>query len=266
MKIHPTAVVHPNSEIGDGVEVGPYSVIGPRAKVGSGTVILNNVTIEGKTRIGSNNLIHANAVLGSEPQDLRHRGEETSLIVGDDNRIREFVTVNTGTLRGGGRTVVGNGNLFMACAHVAHDCIVGDHVILGNNVLLAGHVRVESSAILNGAAACNHFTTIGFCCYVGGLSRIVHDVPPFTICEGHPSEIRGLNRVGMERNGFTEEQIGALKEAYKLLFKGNLTQAKAIEELESKGPVTPEVRRLITFLRETGRGSRGRAREALRND
>ncbi len=266
MKIHPTAVISPSAELADDVEVGPYSFIGPNVKLGLGTVIRNNVTIEGKTRIGNNNWIHANAVLGSVPQDLRHKGEETALIVGDGNRIREFVTINTGTVRGGGRTVVGDENLFMACSHIAHDCIVGDHTILGNNVLLAGHVRVESYAVMNGAAACNHFTTVGYLCYVGGLSRIVHDVPPFTIVEGHPSEVRGLNRVGLERHGYSDEQITALKKAFKVIFKKDLTQHKAIEEVESGGPLTSEVRRLITFLREKERGSRGRAREALRNE
>jgi UDP-N-acetylglucosamine acyltransferase len=175
--------------------------------------------------------------------------------------VREFVTVNRGTSKGDGYTRVGNGNLLMACCHVAHDCVLGDHVIMANNALLAGHVIVEDRAIINGAAGVQQFTTIGRLAYVGGLTRIVHDVPPFMVVEGNPSKVRKVNTVGLRRAGYTDEQVAALKEAHRRIFRSRRPRAEILAEIERDPAVTPEVQDLCRFLRRMERGHSGRSRE-----
>jgi UDP-N-acetylglucosamine acyltransferase len=260
--IHATAVVHPSAELDQGVEVGPYAVIEANTTIGAGTRVGPGAVIGPNTRMGAENVVYQHASVGADPQDLTYRGEETFLVVGDRNRIREFVTVNRGTHKGDGFTRVGNGNLLMACCHVAHDCLLGDHVVMANNALLAGHVTVEDRAIINGAAAVQQFTTIGRLSYVGGLTRIVHDVPPFMIVEGNPSKVRKVNTVGLRRNGYTEEQISALREAHRRIYRSRRPRAQILDELEASAELTPEVAELSRFLRRVERGSRGRSREA----
>ncbi|MFN3531017.1 MAG: acyl-ACP--UDP-N-acetylglucosamine O-acyltransferase [Candidatus Brocadia sp.] len=265
MKIHKSAIVHPNAVLGKEVEIGPFSVIGADVTIGDGTVIKNHVTVIGNTTIGRNNVIYPNAVLGAEPQDLKYRGERTSLVLGDHNVVREGVTINIGTAGGGEKTVIGDNNFFMACAHIAHDCIIEDNVLLANGVLLGGHVVVERGAKLMGLVGIQPFVTIGRYAYVGGHTRIVQDVPPYVIIEGHPAKIRQVNIIGLEREGFSKEQIDEIKEAFRMLFRSSeLNKSKALEELERKEGISPEVRYLLTFLRNIDKGKFGRYRESFR--
>ncbi|HHT9111990.1 MAG: acyl-ACP--UDP-N-acetylglucosamine O-acyltransferase [Planctomycetes bacterium] len=265
MKIHKSAIVHPDAVLGEEVEIGPFSIIGANVTIGEGTIIKNHVTITGNTSIGKNNIIHPNAVLGAEPQDLKYRGECTFLEMGDNNVVREGVTINAGTAGGGSKTVVGDNNFFMACAHVAHDCIIEDNVLLANGVLLGGHIMIERGAKLMGLVGIQPFVTIGRYAYVGGHTRIVQDVPPYVIIEGHPAKIRQVNVVGLEREGFSKEQIDEIKNAFRVLFRSDeLNRSKAMEELERQNDVSPEIRHLVTFLRNADKGKFGRYRESFR--
>ena len=262
VRIHPTAVVDPTAELGQGVSVGPHAIIEAGVVVGDGTTIGPAVHIGRDTRLGRDNILFGHCAVGSDPQDLTWQGEETFLVMGDRNRVREFVTVNRGTPKGDGYTRIGNDCLLMACCHVAHDCVLGDHVIMANNVLLAGHVTVEDRVILNGATGVQQFTTIGHLAYVGGLTRIVHDVPPFMVVEGNPSKVRKVNTVGLQRHGFSDGQISALKEAHRMVFRSRRPRAQILSEIEASPDLTAEVEDLCRFLRRMERGPRGRSREA----
>lgn len=265
MKIHRSAIVHPDAVLGKEVEIGPFSIIGEAVTLGDGTIIKNHVTITGNTILGKNNIIHPHAVLGAEPQDLKYRGEQTSLIMGDNNVVREGVTMNKGTAGGGEKTVIGDNNFFMACSHVAHDCIIEDHVLLANGVLLGGHVVVERCAKLMGLVGIQPFVTIGRYGYVGGHTRIVQDVPPYMIIEGHPAKIRQVNVIGLEREGFSKEQISEIKEAFRKIFRsGELNKNRILETLEMDEDVSPEVKYLVAFLRNSDKGKFGRYRESFR--
>jgi len=262
--VHPTAFVDPTATLAEGVKVGPFAFVGPGVEVGAGTELLPHAVLHSHTRLGGGNRVHSFATLGGDPQDVSYRGEEVRLVVGDRNVFREGVTVSRGTLKEKGVTRIGSGGLFMACSHVGHDCVVGDGVLLGNNVLLAGHVHVEDRAILNGAAAVHHFTTVGRLSYVGGLSRIVMDVPPFMVVEGHPARVVKVNLVGMKRAGLQEDRIRAVRDAHRALWRSDqLVREKTLERLERDVP-TPEVLELVGFLRRQMAGRQGRAREAER--
>jgi UDP-N-acetylglucosamine acyltransferase len=260
--VHATAVVEDGAELGAGVKVGPYAVIGPRVRLGPGVEVMAHAVVEGNTHIGAATLVFPHAVVGGQPQDLKYRGGDTLLRIGERNMIREGVTINTGTEVGGGATRIGDDNVLMANAHVAHDCVVGNRVILANNVMLAGHVRVEDGAIINGGAGVHHFTTIGAYSYVGGLSRITRDVPPYTIVEGHPSRVRGLNVIGLKRARFPETTVRALKEAYKLLWRSDLRARDALARLKVDFAAVKEVQELVRFLEASGSGRLGRQGEA----
>ncbi len=265
MKIHKYACINPRAELGRDVEVGPFSVIDEHVKIGDGAIIKNNVTITGNTIIGKNNIILPNAVVGSEPQDLKYHGEQTKLTVGDNNVIRECVTINTGTEFGGGETVIGNDNFLMACCHIAHDCIIEDDVLITNGTLLGGHIKIEKSAKLMGVVGIQPFVTIGKHAYVGGHARIVQDVPPYTIVEGNPARVRQVNVIGLERDGFSKERIDALEDAFRRIFRPEVfNRSKALDELEAEDNLVPEVKNLITFLRNVDKGRFGRFRESLR--
>jgi len=261
MKQHPTAVISSRARIASDVEVGPHCVIEEDVVIDSGTVLGPGVVVCCNTQMGRNNRVSAHAVIGSAPQDLTFRGEKTRLTIGDDNTIREFVTINVGTKKGGGHTRLGSGSLLMACSHVGHDCQLGSRVVMGNNVLLAGHVAVEDAANIGGGTAMHHFTTVGTCAFVGGLTRIVQDVPPYMIVEGHPSRVKGPNAVGLRRNGFSEETVAAMKEAYLSLFAGDRPRSEAILEMAARDDLLPEVRYLIGFLRAADAGKWGRSRQ-----
>lgn len=266
MKIHPTAQVHPKAELGKDVEIGAFSFIDKDVKMGEGTIVKNNVTITGHTTLGRDNKVFPGACIGLEPQDLKYHGEDTRLLIGDHNVIRECVTINTGTEVGGGLTLIGNENFFMACSHVAHDCVIEDNVLIANGVLLGGHVKVERCAKLMGLVGVQPFVTIGQHSYVGGLTRIVQDVPPYMLVEGNPSRVRQVNVVGLERAGFSGEQIEAVKEAFHRLFRQEtLNQNKVLEEMEKQDGLIPEVKVLVSFMKNSTKGRFGRYREVLRN-
>lgn len=263
-KIHPTAVVAEGAQIGEDVEIGPYSVVGPRVTIGARTVIGPQVVIDGVTRIGSDNRIIGQANLGGPPQDLSYKGEPTELSIGDRNTIREFVTINRGTIKGGGVTTIGNDCLLMACCHVAHDCELADKIIMGNNVLLAGHVRVERSANISGGAAAHHFVTIGANAYVGGMTRMVMDVPPYIILEGHPSRVRGVNVIGMQRGGFAEADIEHVRNAFRRIWRSGSPRKQILQELREELPDCAPIQHLVRSLENTESGIKGRYREVLR--
>jgi len=265
-KIHPTAVIHPLARIGVDVEIGPYCTIGPDVTVGDRTRIGPQVVVDGITRIGADNLVVGQAALGGAPQDLSYRGEPTELEIGDRNTIREFVTINRGTVKGGGITRIGSDNMLMACCHVAHDCELKDRIILANGVLLAGHVLVEENANVSGGAAAHHFVTIGAFAYIGGMSRMVQDVPPFMILEGHPSRVRGVNVIGLQRGGVPEDHIEHLREAFKRVWRSGDPRSRTLESLKEQFADSAVVMRLVRELEQTDVGAKGRYRESLRAD
>ena len=265
-KIHPTAVVAPGAELGADVEIGPHTVVGANVKIGDRTRVGPQVVLDGRTRIGEDNWIVAQASLGGPPQDLSYKGEPTELVIGDRNTIREFVTINRGTVKGGGITRVGSDCLLMACCHVAHDCELSDRIIMGNNVLLAGHVRVEEQANISGGTAAVHFVTVGAYCYIGGMTGIVHDVPPYMILEGHPSRVRGVNVIGLQRGGFPEAEIEALRQAFRIIWRSGDPRRSTLEELKSRTDGSRTMAHLVENLLNTEKGSKGRYRESLREE
>jgi UDP-N-acetylglucosamine acyltransferase len=265
-QIHPTAVVHKQAELGAGVVVGPYAVIGPDVTIGARTQIGPQVVIDGHTTLGEDNLIVGQANIGAAPQDLSYRGEDTLCAIGDRNTIREFVTINRGTVKGGGVTRIGSQNLLMACSHVAHDCEIEDKVILANTVLLAGHVRVCEGASVSGASVAHHFVTIGRYAYVGGMTRMAQDVPPFMLVEGHPARIRRVNVIGLRRAGFEEPEIESLQRAFRRIWRSGESRRAILDELERDPEATGVVLQLVQALKQTGVGLKGRFRESLRGD
>lgn len=263
--IHPTAIVEAQAQLADGVSVGPYTVIGPEAVIGEGCVIHNHVTVTGHTTLGREVQVFPGAVVGGVPQDLKYRGEKTTLSVGDGTVIRECCTLHPGTALGGGRTSVGRNNLLMAYVHVAHDCQLQDNIIIANAAQLAGHVQVDEHARISGLAAVHHFVRIGTCAFVAGCAKLSIDVPPFTIADGHPARIRGLNREGLKRRGLSDEAMNALKEAYRMCFDGELPRDQAYKEVAARGyDQVAEVALFVAFLQTTAKGKHGRALEAER--
>ena len=223
--IHKTAIIDSNAKISENVKIGPYSVIGPDVKIGGGTVVQSHVNISGKTIIGINNQIYPFASIGNDPQDLKFKGEKTLLEIGDNNKIREYVTINPGTEGGGGKTQVGNNCLFMVSSHIAHDCIVGDNVILANNVPLGGHAHVDDNAIIGGNSAVQQFTRVGKFAMIGGMCGVVRDVIPYGVAHGNRSKLQGLNLIGLRRKNIPNKEILSLSEAYKIIFRNeNLTE------------------------------------------
>ena len=217
--IHKTAIIDANAKISDNVKIGPYSVIGPNVEIGEGTVVQSHVNITGDTKIGLNNKIYPFASIGNDPQDLKFKGEKTKLEIGDNNKIREYVTINPGTEGGGGLTKVGNNCLFMVSAHIAHDCLVGNNVILANNVPLGGHAHIEDNAIIGGNSAVQQFTRVGKFAMIGGMCGVVRDVIPYGIAHGNRSVLQGLNLIGLRRKNISNKEIMKLNDAYKEIFK-----------------------------------------------
>ncbi len=271
-QIHPTAVIEPGAELEDGVSIGPFCYVGPKVKIGSGTRLIGHVTLLGRTVLGSDNTIWPQATLGGDPQDLKFEGEETALIIGDGNEIRESVTIHPGTANGGEVTRVGNDNLFMVGAHIAHDCTIGNHVVLANAVHLAGHISIQNHAVISGASGLHHFVTVGQYAFIGGMTRIVHDAPPFMILEGNPSKVRGVNTIGLARHRFPKENIDHLKDAYRRLFRNNApdgvvkTMAESLDHLEAAYPHDECIAMLVRFIRNSSIGMHGRYRESRRSD
>lgn len=263
-KIHSTAAVDSRAELGEDVEVGPFSVIGPDVVVGRGTIVENNVTIKGDTKIGEFNHLHPGAVLGGEPQDISYKGTPTKVVIGDHNVIRESVTINRGTEKEAGVTSVGSRCYFMACSHVAHDCQVGDHIIIANGSMLGGHVHVHDHASISGGVAVHHFATIGGYSFVSGLSRVLHDVPPFMLVEGLPTRPRCINVVSLKRNNFGPDAIDALAHAHKLMYRAKVGLEHAREILRSNGQLCQQVNHLLTFVQNQQQGRHGRSRDVRR--
>lgn len=256
-----TAVVDPRAELDEDVRVGHHCVIGPYVRVGRGTRLENNVTLTGNTTIGRNNHIFQGVVIGAEPQDLSYQGSPTQVIVGDANVFRESVTINRATEKEDGITSVGNNCYFMTCSHVAHDCKVGDRVIMANNVMLGGHVHVQHDATLSGGVAVHHFASIGCYSFVSGLSRVLHDVPPYMLAEGFPARPRTVNIVALKRKNFSAEAIKALMEAYRLLYRSRVGMEHAREILAGGKPLMPELGVLFEFIQDSQGGRHGRGRD-----
>ncbi|SJZ47410.1 acyl-ACP--UDP-N-acetylglucosamine O-acyltransferase [Selenihalanaerobacter shriftii] len=252
--IHETAVVHSDAEIGKDVEIGPYSVIGENVKIGEGTEIGAHVVIDGWTEIGKNNKLFTGASIGLEPQDLKYHGEESYLTIGDDNTIREYVTIHRGTEEGGRETKIGNDNLLMAYCHVAHDCQLGDNIIMSNAVNLAGHIMIEDSAVISGLTGIHQFVRIGKMAMVGAHSKVVKDVPPYILVDGHPATVNGINVIGLRRNGITPELRKEIKTAYKYLYRSSLNISQAIEKMDQELDSSPEIEHFLRFLRNAQRG------------
>jgi len=252
-RVHDTAIVHEDAELGQGVTVGPWALIGPRVVVGDRTVIGPRVLIEKDTILGEDCDVSNGAVLGTDPQDLKFKGEHSTLRIGDRTRIREFATVNRGTAASG-CTVVGSDCLLMAYTHIAHDCVIGNHVILSNSVNMAGHVSIEDWVIVGGVTPIHQFVRIGAHAFIGGGSRVPQDIPPYCRAAGNPPKLYGLNTVGLERRGLSEETRRALKQAYRMLFKSDVALSKAVDRAEAEVPGVPEVRHLLAFIRASERG------------
>lgn len=250
--IHPTAVIDPTAHLAEDVKVGPYCVIGANVTMGSGCELLSHVVITGPTRIGNRNIFYPFCSIGQQSQDLKYQEEPTYLEMGDRNSFRENCTVNRGTARGSS-TRIGSDNHFLAYAHVAHDCQVGNHTIFSNNGTLAGHVIVEDYAVIGGLTAIHQFCRIGEHAILGGCTKIVQDVPPFMIADGNPAEVRGINQIGLERRGFIPETIRTLRESYRIVYRNNLNTKQALAALRE---LTPEIHlaKLIEFIETSKRG------------
>jgi UDP-N-acetylglucosamine acyltransferase len=251
--VHPTALVDGRAELGQGVTVGPWAIVGPGVQVGGGTEIGPRVLIERNTSVGEDSRIYNGAVLGTDPQDQKYLGEDTSLEIGPRAVIREFATLNRGTAASG-RTVVGSDCLIMAYGHVAHDCSLGNHVILANSVAMGGHVVMEDWVNVGGLTGIHQFVRIGAHAFIGGASRITQDVPPYCRAVGNPAGLLGLNSVGLERRGLSPEVRSALKLAYRTLFQSKLNLSQAMAEVERDVPALPEVLHLVAFIRASERG------------
>ena len=254
MKIHPTAVVAPDVELAEGVEIGPYAVVGPDVHTGENTVIGSHVVIEGHTDIGARCRIFQFASIGVQPQDLKFRGEPTRVVIGNDNTIREFVTIHRATVSDIGVTIMGDHNLIMAYSHIAHNCKLGNHVIMVNAANLAGHIHVEDYAIIGGLTGVHQFTRIGAHCIIGGASAISKDVAPYLLVSGNRAKPHGLNLIGLKRRGFKEGAIRALKDAYRLIFRSSLLLRTAIEKVRNEVEDCPEVRHFVEFIEQSKRG------------
>jgi UDP-N-acetylglucosamine acyltransferase len=264
MNIHPTATIHPEAELADGVSVGPYAVIGEHVRLGAGTTVGAHAVIEGWTTIGNSCDIGVGAVLGGAPQDRKYRGQRSFLRIGDYTCIREYVTVHR-SAEEDGVTIVGAYDFLMAYTHVAHDCRLGDHVIMVNYAGLSGYVEVEDRAFISGHNAVHQFVRIGYLAMVSGASRVVKDIPPFMIAEGNPTRIRGLNLVGMRRLGLDPSVRRELRRAYHLLYRAGLNTSQALEGMRQEGLTSGEVQRLITFIEGAKRGICGGLRPGERD-
>lgn len=253
MSIHSTAVVHPKARIGDGCNIGPYCVIGEHVVLGAECKLHSHVVIDGHTTLGAKNEIFPFASIGLKSQDLKWKGGITRTQIGDGNTFREYVTVNSAT-NDGDATIIGSNNHILAYCHVAHDCVLGSDIVMSNVGTLAGHVTVEDGAIVGGLAAVHQFCRIGKLAIIGGCSKVVQDVPPFMLADGNPAETRTINKVGLERNGVSEEAQCALKQAYKILFREGLTIPNALARIESDLPALPELQHLVQFVRSSERG------------
>jgi UDP-N-acetylglucosamine acyltransferase len=253
MQIHPTAILSKKAELGDDVTIGPYSVIGDNVTIGQATKIGAYCVIEGNTSLGRNCEIFTGAIIGSPPQDLKYKGEKSFLEIGDNNIIREYCTFNPGTEENS-RTRVGNDNLFMAYSHIAHDCLIGNDCVVANNGTLAGYVIVEDKAVIGGLVAIHQFVRIGALSIIGGCSKVVQDIPPYSTCDGHPARVYGLNLIGLRRHGISKDAIGQLSRAFKILFNEGLILKHSLEKIGKEISQTQEISALVKFIKNSQRG------------
>jgi UDP-N-acetylglucosamine acyltransferase len=272
LDIHPTSVVDRSAVLGDDIHVGPNCYVGPKAILGNGCRLHNNVTIVGHTRVGAGNEFFPSCVIGTAPQDLKYRGTDTQVVIGEDNVFREQVTVHAGTEVAGGVTQIGSHNRFLVGSHIAHDCIIGNHCILANGVQLAGHCCLEDRVTMGGIIGVHHFVTIGTLSYIAGMSRLTVDAPPYMIMAGYSARVRGVNSEGLSRWGFAEDRVQRMREVYKLLFSRRATAEgrtvlEKIASLEQDGRANEDVQYLCDFIKRSSRdGVYGRYRESLRSD
>jgi len=254
-EIHPSAIISEGAQLDEGVQVGPFCYVGPSVKLGSGTRLISHINIDGDTTLGQDNTVFPHASLGMLPQDIKHKDEQTSLVIGSGNTIRESVTMHTASVGGDGVTNVGDGNFFMIYSHVAHDCKVGCNAIIGPYVAIGGHVAIEDHVVAGGMLAIHQFVRIGEYAMLGGVSRIVNDVPPYVIASGaDKAKLFGLNLVGLKRGGFTRDEITELKEAYRILFREKLPLGDAIKKIQETLTYSDRIKHLVEFVQANKRG------------
>jgi UDP-N-acetylglucosamine acyltransferase len=252
-QIHPTAIVHPKAIIGEDCVIGAWCRVGPEVVLGNGNILDSSVIIEGQTTVGDHNHFAPFAVIGTAPQDLKYKGEPTRLRIGSHNTIREYVTINLSNCMEED-TVVGDNNLLMAYVHVAHNCRIGSSCVIANTVQMAGHIVIDDHAIVGGITAIHQFVQIGSYCIIGGCSAVRMDIPPYTSGSGNPYKIYGLNRIGLTRKGFSNEQIAAIKDIYNLFYRSHLNVSQALAEIDKLGELTPEQQVFVDFVRRSHRG------------
>jgi UDP-N-acetylglucosamine acyltransferase len=252
-RIHPTAIVAPDAQLGTNVEIGPFAIVGEGCTLGDGSVIAARATLDRNVTLGTTVHVGCGTVLGGPPQDVKYRGEQTTVEIGDGTVIREYTTINRGTTQSF-KTTVGKNSFVMSYVHLGHDCHVGDGVVLVNGVQLAGHVTVDDRAIISGLTAVHQFVRIGRFSFIGGCSRVAQDVPPYTRAVGNPIKLYGLNSVGLRRNNFSDDVLRELKRAYRLFFRSELNLSQALQRAESDLQPLPEVQEFVRFVSETNRG------------
>jgi UDP-N-acetylglucosamine acyltransferase len=253
MQIHPTAIVSKKAKLADDIQIGPYAIIGDNAVIGKDTKLHAHCVVDGNTTIGAHCEIFSGAIIGSRPQDLKFKGEMSFLVIGDNNIIREYCTLNPGTGEGG-ETTVGNGNLLMAYSHIAHDCVVGSNCVIANGGTLAGHVTIEDKAVIGGLVAIHQFVRVGMLSIIGGCTKVVQDIPPYSTCDGHPARVYGLNLVGLRRNGISKDSIEELDRAFRIFFNSGLTTKHALEKVKEEALSGKENSYLINFIKNSQRG------------
>jgi UDP-N-acetylglucosamine acyltransferase len=261
MNIHPTAIIDKSVTLGNNVEIGAYCVVKGEVEIGDGCILKDHSVIYGPLKLGKGNVIHPGAVVGNINQDLKYRGEPSQVIIGDNNSIREFVTIQQGTIANAGKTIVGNNNLIMAYSHIAHDCVLGNNIIIANSTQLAGHIIIKDFAYLGGLVGVHQFVTIGQNCFIGFMSRINRDVPPFVIMEGNPSRERSINTEGLKRKNFSASDISILRKAFIILFVSELNRQEKFNQLKQKEFAENEyVKELVASIEASAKGKNGRAR------
>lgn len=255
LDIHKTAIVHPEVKLSPGVVVGPYSIIEDNVTLGEDVHVGSHCVITGRTRIGRNCKICTGAVIGSAPQDKKYSEDDNVFLnIGENNVIREYITINSGTSEGGGKTVIGNNNLFMAYTHVAHDCIIGNNCVMANAATLGGHVTLEDNSLIGGLSAVHQFVRLGRLSIIGGCTKVVQDVPPFSMCDGHPAKVISINSVGLKRHQVAVETVVLLKRAFKIFFRSGLSKKHSLEVVVNELDSCPELKHLIFFVKTSARG------------
>ena len=252
-EIHPSAIVHPHAEIEDNTVIGPFCIVGEGVRVKSGTKLISNIVVE-SAEIGENCTVYPFTSIGLPPQDLKYKGEKTSVKIGNGNTIREYITIHRASVSGDRTTTIGDNNFLMAYVHIAHDCKIGNHVIMANVATLAGHVLVEDHAVIGGLSAIHQFARIGAYTMIGGFSGVGQDIPPYTIASGPRAKLFGPNTIGLKRHGFSDQTISEIKKAYKILFREKHTLKEAIKKVQEELPYTDEIKYLIEFIQKNKRG------------